>query len=115
MEENKISTIDDYIKSCEEAIQPKLYELRQIILEFAPELKEKISWGMPTFFLKKNIIHFASNKKHIGLYPGAEAIEVFSERLKDYQTSKGAIRLPNEKEFDKALIGDIIKYNMNNN
>ncbi len=114
MEENKISTIDDYIKSCDESIQPKLNELRQLILDIAPELKEKISWGMPTFYMKKNIIHFAAHKNHVGLYPGPDAIVVFSDRLAQYQTSKGAIKIPNDKEFDKALIKDIILYNIQN-
>lgn len=112
MEEKKIVTIDEYINSCDTIIQPKLMELWQIIKSIAPELKEKISWGMPTFYKKHNIIHFAANKNHIGLYPGSKAIEHFSNRLEEYQTSKGAIRLPNNKEFDKDIIRDIILYNL---
>ena len=30
---------------------------------------EKISYRMPSFFLKGTLIHFAAFKKHIGLYP----------------------------------------------
>jgi uncharacterized protein YdhG (YjbR/CyaY superfamily) len=105
-------TIDDYIEMCSVEIQPKLHELRKIILEVAPELKEKISWKMPTFYLKENIIHFAAHKKHIGLYPGVEAIVNFAERLEDYKTSKGAIQIPNDKALDIELIQDIVKFNI---
>lgn len=115
MEENKIGTIEEYINSFDEEIRPRLNELRQLILDIAPELKEKISWGMPTFYMKKNIIHFAAHKKHIGLYPGPDAIVAFADRLAEYQTSKGAIRIPNDKEFDKELIKDMILFNLQMN
>ena len=49
---------------------------------------------MPTFWKGYNIIHFAANKKHIGLYAGEEAVIVFEERLKTYKTSKGTIQIP---------------------
>lgn len=115
MEENKIGTIEEYINSFDEEIRPRLNELRQLIIDIAPELKEKISWGMPTFYMKKNIIHFAAHKKHIGLYPGPDAIVAFADRLADYQTSKGAIRIPNDKEFDIELIKDMILFNLQMN
>lgn len=108
----KIQTIDEYIAICSDDIQPKLQELRQIIKNAAHELTEKMSWQMPTFYYKGNIIHFASHKNHIGIYPGAEAVEVFADRLKDYKTSKGAIQVPNDKDFDIELIQDIVKFNI---
>jgi uncharacterized protein YdhG (YjbR/CyaY superfamily) len=112
-EKTKILTIDEYIKVSPIEIQPKLNELRTIIKNTCPDLTEKMSWQMPTFYYKGNIIHFAANKKHIGLYPGVEAIEKFKNRLVEYKTSKGAIQIPNDKELDVSLIQDIVKYNIN--
>ena len=113
MEEiSKITTIDDYILSCSEAIQPKLRELRKIILSAAPEMTEKISWRMPAFCLNKNVIQFAAFKKHIGIYPGPAVIEEFAERLKGYKTSKGAIQIPNDMPLDRDLIEDIVAFNI---
>lgn len=111
-EKLNIQTIDDYIFACPEAIQPKLEELKQIILSAAPEMTEKISWQMPTFYLRGNVIHFAAHKKHIGIYPGPEAIEKFAKRLESYKTSKGAIQIPNDKPLDSLLIKDIVKFNI---
>ena len=45
-----------------------------------------------------NLVHFACFRKHIGLYPGPEAVEEFREQLRDYKTSKGTIHLPYDKE-----------------
>lgn len=114
MTANKPSNIDEYIAGCAPEHQPKLMELRQLILSLEPKLKEKISWSMPTFYTEHNIIHFAANKNHIGIYPGPEAIETFADRLKGYKTSKGSIQIPYGKSFDTELIADLIQFNLNN-
>ena len=41
---------------------------------------------------KHRKLHFAGFKKHAGLYPGPEAVQEFSGRLKEYKASKGTIR-----------------------
>ena len=114
--EKKIpASIDEYISNFPANTQTILTELRQTIQKAAPEATEKISWGMPTFYLKGNLIHFAAHKKHIGLYPGAEAIEYFIKDLQDYKTSKGAIQLPLNKPLPLELITKITKFNIERN
>ena len=72
-----------------------------------PEAKEKISWSMPTYWQGRNLIHFAASKRHVGLYPGPEAVEAFAGQLTEYKTSKGAIQLPYGKPLPLALITEI--------
>ncbi|NLY46246.1 MAG: DUF1801 domain-containing protein [Tissierella sp.] len=116
MKENiKLNTIDEYIETCSEEIQPKLRRLRKIILDASSELTEKISWGMPTFYHKGNVIHFAAHKKHIGLYCGAEAVQYFRDKLQGYKTSNGTIQIPNDSELDEDLIQNIVRYNVEGN
>ena len=62
---------------------------------------------MPTYWKKHNIIQFAGFKNHVGLYPGSEAVQEFSERLKEYKTSKGTIQLPYNSPVPVELISDI--------
>lgn len=100
-------TIDEYLAGQPEEIQPYLKEVRKAIKEAVPEAEERISWGMPTFWKKHNIIHFAGFKKHIGLYPGPEAVVEFAECLKEYKTSKGTIQFPYSKPLPLSLIADI--------
>jgi Uncharacterized conserved protein len=106
----KINTIDEYIDDQHAAIQPLLRSVRETIHAAAPDAVEKISWRMPTFWQGENIVHFAAFKKHIGLFPGGEAVGVFADRLKGYKTSKGTIQFPFEKEIDYKLIGDIVRW-----
>jgi uncharacterized protein YdhG (YjbR/CyaY superfamily) len=105
--------IDEYIRSCPVELQDRLRELRELIKKNAPNATEKISWKMPTFYQQGNLIHFFLHKHHIGLYPGAEAVDYFKEKLTDYKTSKGAIQLPLNKPLPKALVKAIVRYNVN--
>ena len=100
-------TIDAYIVSQAEGIQPRLREVYTTIKAALPDATEKISWQMPTFWKGQNLIHFAAFKKHIGLYPGSEAMTVFADKLTDYKTSKGGIQLPNDKPLPLELITEI--------
>ena len=103
-------TIDDYILQQDENIQPALREIREIIHSAIPDAEERISWSMPTFWKEKNIIHFAASKKHLGLYPGGEATTVFAEDLKEYDVSKGTIRIPWSSPLPADLISRIAKW-----
>ncbi len=103
----KPESIDEYIAQQAEFVQPRLQAIRETIRSAIPDAQEKISWSMPTFWKGKNLIHFAAFKKHIGLYPGGEATEAFADRLTGYDTSKGAIRLPHDKELPLELIRNI--------
>jgi uncharacterized protein YdhG (YjbR/CyaY superfamily) len=59
---------------------------------------------------KQNIIHFSAHKNHLGLYPGPEAIEHFSEQLVEYKSSKGAVQFPYNKPIPYELIAEIAKW-----
>ena len=63
----KPRTIDEYIAAREESLRPRLELLRAIIREAIPNVEERISWSMPTFWKGKNLIRFASFKRHIGI------------------------------------------------
>ena len=108
-------TIQEYIDSQEVNVRERLNAIYEAIRSAIPDAEERISWGMPTFWKGRNIIHFAPAKKHIGLYPGPEAVEAFREQLKDYKTSKGAIRLPNNKELPLSLVAEIARWSYEKN
>ena len=101
----KPQTIDEYIEAQDEAVQPRLREIREVIRSAIPEAQERLSWSMPTFWKGRNILHFAASKKHLGLYPGGEATTVFADALKDYDVSKGTVRIP----WDRALPVELVQ------
>ncbi len=105
----KPKTIDEYILGQDADKQEDLRHIRQILHRALPEAEERISWSMPTYWKEHNILHFAASKKHIGLYPGPEAVMHFAEELRGYKTEKGTIRIPYGK-VDAALIEKIAKW-----
>jgi uncharacterized protein YdhG (YjbR/CyaY superfamily) len=105
--------IDDYIQSQPSEIRELLVRVRTTIQEAAPDAKEDIKYGMPTFILNKNLVHFAANKNHIGFYPSPSGIIQFTEELKPYKTSIGAIQFPFDKEIPLELIGKITRFRVN--
>ena len=60
--------------------------MNEVIKAALPDAVEKISWSMPTYWKKYNLIQFAAFKKHVGLYPGPQAVEAFADRLAEYKT-----------------------------
>ncbi len=110
-----INTIDEYIATFPIDIQKKLKEMREVIRETAPEATEKISYQMPTFFLKGNLVHFAAFKNHIGFYPVPTGIEKFKKELSAYKTTKGAVQFPLDKPLPLDLIRKIVKFRVAEN
>ena len=103
-------TIDEYIEKQPENIRILLNQVRNTISAILPDAVERISWSMPTYWDKHNIIHFAAFKNHLGIYPGDKAILYFAEKLKDYKTSKGAIQFQYNEPIPLDLIGEITKW-----
>ena len=106
----KPQNIDEYIAAQDESIQPRLNDIRSVLRAALPEAEERISWSMPTYWKGRNIVHFAASKKHLGIYPGDEAVAEFDEELADYDISKGTIRIPYDKELPIELIKRIAEW-----
>ena len=72
----------------------------------------KISYGIPTFVLGENLVHFAAFKRHTGLYPGPSGIERFKDELAGYKGAKGSVQFPLEKPLPLDLIAQIVRFRM---
>lgn len=107
----KPETYEEYSLDFPEETQLILENLKNFIQNLLPESTLCINYGIPTFKINgKNVIHFGGFKNHIALYPGAEAVEVFSEKLKNFKTSKGAIQFPLKGELPFDLIKEIVDF-----
>ena len=101
-----------YFSTCPEETQQKLGELYETCKELLPEAAEKISYGMPCFSLKQNVVYFAAFKNHIGFYPTASGVKAFESELVGLKFSKGAIQLPLDKPIPKELIRKIVLFRL---
>lgn len=87
-----------------------LVEMRRVIQEAAPGAEERISYGIPTFYLNENLVHFAGYKNHIGFYPGPAALAAFESELAGFATSRGTVQFPLEQKIPWRLITKIVRF-----
>jgi uncharacterized protein YdhG (YjbR/CyaY superfamily) len=113
--QNIPQTIDEYIDGFPPDIQVVLQKIRLTIHEAAPEATEKISYQMPTFYLKGNLVHFAAFKEHIGFYPVPTGIEKFKKELSVYKQGKGSVQFPLDQPMPFDLITKIVKFRVKEN
>jgi uncharacterized protein YdhG (YjbR/CyaY superfamily) len=107
--------VDEYIAAFPPEVQQLLEKMRAAIRKAAPEAEETISYQIPTFSLKGNLVHFAAFKEHIGFYPTPTGIERFKSELSDYIGAKGSVRFPLDQPLPLALISKIVKSRVKEN
>ncbi len=109
------TTIDAYIAAFPEDVQAILQQIRQLIHDTAPEATEAISYGMPTFKLHGNLVHFAAFKNHIGFYPVPSGMAAFQEELSAYKQGKGSVQFPLDRPMPYDLIRRIVQFRVAEN
>ena len=115
MSKSKPKTIDEYIAMFPKDVQKILENLRQVIRETAPTADETIDYGIPTFKLNGNLVHFAAFKNHIGFYPTPSGIEAFKKELSHYKQSKGTVQFPLDKPIPFDLVKKIVEFRVKEN
>jgi uncharacterized protein YdhG (YjbR/CyaY superfamily) len=115
MQKINANSIDEYIAAFPKNIQKKLEQLRRTISKAAPEAKEIINYGIPTFTLEGNLVHFAAYDSHIGFYPTPSGIEAFKKDLSPYKLSKGTVQIPLDQPLPLELISRIIQFRVKEN
>lgn len=108
-------TIDEFIAGFPKDVQVILQKVRDTIRAAAPEAQEAIKYGIPTFVLNGNLVHFSAYKNHIGFYPAPSGLAHFTVELSQYEGSKGAVRFPLDQPIPYELIGKIVAYRVKEN
>ena len=102
--------IDAYIATKSPEIQAILQKVRLTIKKAAPNAKEAIRYGMPTFRLQGNLVHFAAFKKHIGFFPPVRSADAnLKGELENYAGPKGNLRFPLDEPMPYGLITKVVK------
>lgn len=115
MDKSVAKNIDEYIARYPADIQKLLQEVRKTIQAAAPQAEEAMAYGIPTFKLNGNLVHFGGFKQHIGFYPAPQGLEAFRKELSKYKGSKGAVQFPLDQPMPLALITRIVKYRVKQN
>jgi uncharacterized protein YdhG (YjbR/CyaY superfamily) len=109
------NTIDEYIAAFPQEVRAILQKMRTTVRKTAPDAEETISYRIPTFRLRGNLVHFAAFKKHIGFFPTSTGIARFKEQLSGYKGAKGSVQFPFDKPIPYGLISKIVKFRVKEN
>lgn len=111
----KAENIDDYIVLFPKDVQKLLKQMRSTIKKAAPKAEEAIKYGIPTFVLNGNLVHFAAYKSHIGFYPAPSGLLAFKKEIARYKSSKGAVQFPLDESLPLDLVSKIVKFRVAEN
>lgn len=113
--DTKNDPVTEFISKYPDDNRKILTKIRQVIKKAAPKAQEAMAYGIPTFKLNGNLVHFSGFKKHIGFFPAPSAIIAFKKELAAYKTTKGTIQFPLDKPIPYMLITKIVKYRVKEN
>ena len=105
----KLVTVDEYLQLLPIDARRSLEHIRSIIKKTIPDATEKISYGMPTFFLGRALVGYAAFKNHCSFFPYSKAVTTnFASELSQYETSAGTVRFPIGERLPASLIKKIV-------
>lgn len=107
--------IKKYIDGFPKETQKLLKQMRTTIKKAAPKAEEKISYGMPGYFLNGQLVFFAGYKNHIGFYATPNGHKEFKKELSIYKQGKGSVQFPIDEPLPLDLITRIVKFRVENN
>jgi uncharacterized protein YdhG (YjbR/CyaY superfamily) len=108
-------TMDEFIANSPKEAQAALKKIRALVRKAAPGAEETINYGIPTFKLNGNLVHFAGFSSHIGFYPTPSGIEKFRKELSAYETAKGSVKFPLDNPIPYELIEKIVRFRVKEN
>ena len=101
--------VDAYIDAAPEAVQPMLRQLRSVIRSAAPNARERISYGMPTYEQDGRLAYFAGYKSHVGLYSVVHADTAIAKEAEGYIENRSTLRFEVGRPLPVALIKKAVR------
>lgn len=112
----QMTDVDKYIFSFPEDVRKILLQIRQIIIEEAPNAVEGFAYQMPSYKTNgKPLVYFAGFKNHIGFYATPSGHAAFADELIQFKQGKGSVQFPLDKPIPFDLIRQIVAFRVEEN
>ncbi|KAB2922599.1 MAG: hypothetical protein F9K22_11135 [Bacteroidetes bacterium] len=106
----KATTVAEYLSRQPKDVRAAFERIRRTVKSVAPEASERISYGMPTFFVEKALLGYAAHAKHCSIFPWSGlTLRTLRDELSDFSTSAGTVRFTPERPIPAALLKRILK------
>lgn len=108
-----MNVVDEYLINLAAPQKLALTNVRRIITQTVPDAEAVFTYGMPGYKYKgKYLISFGVFKDHMSIFPGADAIEAYKDKLAGFKLSKGTIQFTTEQQIPDELIAQIVTHRM---
>ena len=102
--------VEAYLANVADPYRGMLERIRNIVREEAPDAQEVMAYGIPTFKLAGNLVHYAAFTSHCSFFPG-RAIDDASlkKELVGFRLSKGTIQFTPDNPLPDAVVRQIVR------
>lgn len=103
--------VDAYIAGFEGVAKERLQDVRRMICEVLPEAEERLSYGMPAYFMNKRVvIYYSGFAHHIGIYPGRVATGDLAGLIGPYLSGKSTARFTHNLPLPEPIIKKLVQF-----
>lgn len=114
---NVFTSVAAYFDAQPEKTRELLFELKECILQAAPNTTELLNYNIPAYTLvpggkREQQIMIAGYPKHVGLYPHPTTMERFDSELSGYKKGKGSVQFPLNQPLPRNLVVRMVEYRL---
>jgi uncharacterized protein YdhG (YjbR/CyaY superfamily) len=105
--------IDAYLEALPDDVRSALERVRGIIRETAPDCTERVSYQIPIFRLRKDLVGMSAQKNHCALHSMSPPLmKAIAQEMKGVKVSGATIHFTPEKPLPRELILKIVRERM---
>lgn len=111
MRDYTLETVDQWIALTPKEAQPKIKELRAVILSAVPDIEEGISWGQPYYRKDGLLAGFDVFKEYVSFGFGPSFESEFRAKLeaKGYKTGGKTIQIRFDQAVPAAEVQEVLR------
>ena len=108
--------VDEYLKRLPSGQRKLLQDLRKVIRATAPEAEEVISYQMPGYRYKGQLVFFAAFANHCSFFgTSKQLLKTFQKELEPFHTSGTTIHFTPDNPLPASLVKKIVKLRLRQN
>jgi uncharacterized protein YdhG (YjbR/CyaY superfamily) len=105
--------IDAYLGALPDDIRLSLEQVRNIVRATAPECTERVSYKIPIFRLRRDLVGMSAHKNHCSLHTMSPPLmESLAEELKGVKASGATIHFTPESPLPQEVVERIVRERM---
>ena len=105
--------IDAYLEALPDSDRSTLEQMRSIIREIAPESTERVSYGIPIFRLRRDLVGISAHEDHCSLHSMSPSLmKAMADELAGLRVSGATIHFSAEKPLSRDLVEAIVRRRM---